>query len=194
MPFLCNIQTDVSFALPVSSIRKIISWSYSCVQSHSSHVQLFVTIWMVYSLPGSSVHGIVQARILEWVVMLSSRGSSWPRDLTRVPWGYCTAGRFFTTELCRKINHINSDARRIEEKMKSLNILFPLAPHSHAELLGSSSHCLEDPYVILGLEHYCNIFKFTWYKCKCIIFKAALIFLPPWLFYNLFLLFSTYFY
>ena len=31
---------------------------------------------MVYSLPGSSVHGILQARILEWIAMHSSRGSS----------------------------------------------------------------------------------------------------------------------
>ena len=35
------------------------------------------------SLPGSSVHGILQARILEWVAMPSSRGSSWPKDPTR---------------------------------------------------------------------------------------------------------------
>ena len=34
--------------------------------------------------PGSSVHGILQARILEWVAMASSRGSSWPRDRTHV--------------------------------------------------------------------------------------------------------------
>ena len=32
------------------------------------------------SLPDSSAHGILQARILEWVAVLSSRGSSWPRD------------------------------------------------------------------------------------------------------------------
>ena len=32
-----------------------------------------------YSLPGSSVHGILQARILEWVAIHFSRGSSWPR-------------------------------------------------------------------------------------------------------------------
>ena len=37
---------------------------------------------MDYSLPGSSVHGILQARVLEWVAMPSSRGSSWPRDWT----------------------------------------------------------------------------------------------------------------
>ena len=36
------------------------------------------------SLPGSSVHGILQTRILEWIVMPSSRGSSWPRDWTHI--------------------------------------------------------------------------------------------------------------
>ena len=36
------------------------------------------------NLPGSPVHGILQARILEWVAMPSSRGSSWPRDQTQV--------------------------------------------------------------------------------------------------------------
>ena len=36
------------------------------------------------SLPDSSVHGISQARILEWVSISFSRGSSWPRDQTQV--------------------------------------------------------------------------------------------------------------
>ena len=40
---------------------------------------------MDYNLPGSSVHGIVQARILEWVAISFSRGSSWPKDWTRSP-------------------------------------------------------------------------------------------------------------
>jgi len=43
--------------------------------------------------PGSFVHGILQARILEWTAIPFSRGSSWPRDPTRVS---CIAGRFFT--------------------------------------------------------------------------------------------------
>ena len=38
-----------------------------------------------YSPPGSSVHGIFQARILEWVAIPFSKGSSWPRDQTRSP-------------------------------------------------------------------------------------------------------------
>ena len=45
------------------------------------------------SPPGSSVHRIFQARILEWVAIPFSEGVSWPRDQTRVS---CTAGRFFT--------------------------------------------------------------------------------------------------
>ena len=48
---------------------------------------------MDWSPPGSSVHGILQARILEWVAIPFSRGSSWSRDWTQVS---CIAGRFFT--------------------------------------------------------------------------------------------------
>ena len=44
-------------------------------------------------LPGSSVHGIFQARILEWVVISFSRGSFHPKDRT---WVSCIAGRFLT--------------------------------------------------------------------------------------------------
>ena len=47
------------------------------------------------SLPGSSVHGISQARILEWVAISSSRGSSRSRDWTHVSCIPCIAGRFF---------------------------------------------------------------------------------------------------
>ena len=43
--------------------------------------------------PGSSVHGILQARILEWVTIPFSKGSSQPRDQTLIS---CIAGRFFT--------------------------------------------------------------------------------------------------
>ena len=50
------------------------------------------------SPPGSSVHGILQARILEWVAMPSSRRSFQPRDWTCVSCGSCISGRFFTTE------------------------------------------------------------------------------------------------
>ena len=51
------------------------------------------------SLPGSSVHGILQARILEWVAIPFSRGSFWPRDEIRVSY---IAGGFFTVWATRK--------------------------------------------------------------------------------------------
>ena len=50
-----------------------------------------------YSLPGSSFHGVFQARILEWVAISYSRESSWPRDWTQVFCISSLAGRFFTT-------------------------------------------------------------------------------------------------
>ena len=53
------------------------------------------------SPPGSSVHGILQARILEWVAMPFSRGSSRPRDQTRV---FCTADESLPSEPQRKPN------------------------------------------------------------------------------------------
>ena len=59
------------------------------VLSCFSYVWLFVTRW-TYSLPGSSVHGILQARILEWVAVPSSRGFPWPRDETHVTYVSCT--------------------------------------------------------------------------------------------------------
>ena len=50
------------------------------------------------SPPSSSVHGIFQVRILEWVTISSSRGYSWPRDWTQFSCVFCIAGRFFMAE------------------------------------------------------------------------------------------------
>ena len=51
------------------------------------------------SLPASSVQGILQAKILEWVAFFSSRGSSWPSDWTRISW---IAGRLYTVWATRE--------------------------------------------------------------------------------------------
>ena len=66
----------------------------ACMLSCFSRVQLFVTPWTVAG--GSSVHGIIQARILVWVAISSSKGSSQPRDRACI---FCPAltGGFFTT-------------------------------------------------------------------------------------------------
>ena len=54
---------------------------------------------MNYGLPGSSVHGILQAKTLEGIAIPLSRGSSQPRDGTGVS---CIAGRFLTLWITRE--------------------------------------------------------------------------------------------
>ena len=64
---------------------------FACVLSRFSHVGLCNP--KDYSLPGSSVHGTLQARILEWIAVPSSRGSSWPRDWTLISSVSCIGRR-----------------------------------------------------------------------------------------------------
>ena len=56
------------------------SFVFGCAQSFLSCLTLCDS--MDCSLPGSSVHGILQARILKWVAISFCMGSSWPRDQT----------------------------------------------------------------------------------------------------------------
>ena len=58
--------------------------THMCVCAKSLQSRPTLCDLMVCSLPDSSVHGILQARILEWVSVPSSRGSSQPRDRTQV--------------------------------------------------------------------------------------------------------------
>ena len=68
----------INWGVKVLLLWKIINRKWKSL----SHVQLFVTPWTC-SLPGSSVHGVFQAKTLEWVAIPFSRGPSWPRDWTR---------------------------------------------------------------------------------------------------------------
>ena len=86
--------------------------SFLLVEETSVHIFLKVLVAqscltlsdpMDCSLPGSSVHGILQARILEWITIPFSRVSSWPRDQPAVS---CTAGRFFTVWAKRETPYI----------------------------------------------------------------------------------------
>ena len=56
------------------------------------------------SLPGTSVHGIFQARTLQWIAILFSRGSSWARNWNQ---GSCIAVRFFTIWVTRNSSKID---------------------------------------------------------------------------------------
>ena len=65
------------------------------------------TLWdpMDCGPPGSSVHGILQARILEWFAISSFRGSSQPSDRT---WVSCIIGRFFTIWATREVHIVTN--------------------------------------------------------------------------------------
>ena len=75
-----------------------------------SHVQFCDP--MDCSLPGSSIHGIFQARVLEWVTISFSRGSSQPRDQTQVS---CTVGRHLTIWATRE-EHIKKQRHYFASK------------------------------------------------------------------------------
>ena len=64
------------------------------------------------SPPGSSLHGILQARVLEWVALSFSRGSSWCRDRTQVS---CIPGRHFNLWATREAQS-NSQSSRIKPR------------------------------------------------------------------------------
>ena len=83
--------TSVSDWRPFLMSRLKTSYIQMCVLSHFSHVQLGDP--MDSSLPGSSVHGILQARVLEWVVLSHSKGSSQPWDWTCISYVSCTGRR-----------------------------------------------------------------------------------------------------
>ena len=77
---------------------------------HNWATSLHFTSWWTLCNPMVyTVHGILQARILEWVAFPFSRGSSWPRNQTRIS---CIAGGFFTNwaiteatqRICIKLN------------------------------------------------------------------------------------------
>ena len=72
------------------------TWAVCC--ACTQRLWFCLSLWdpMDCSPPGSSVHGLLQARILEWVAMPSSRESSQPKDQTHVSCISCIAVEFFT--------------------------------------------------------------------------------------------------
>ena len=102
-PWDAEIVAPAPVILPVTTLLPTIlvninCFSYLCCAQSLRCVQFFATPWTVAHEAPLSM-GLLQARILEWVVILSSRGSSQPRDRTQVS---CTAGRFFTVRATRE--------------------------------------------------------------------------------------------
>ena len=103
-------------------------------------LQLCLTLWDPVDCwpPDSSVHGILQARILEWVYKLSSRGSSWLRYWTpvscvscigrRVLYHYCHLGSLYTRYTA--FNGSGFSSLSIKLLFVFLFFWFPCLPHS----------------------------------------------------------------
>ena len=74
-------------------------YNRDCACMHAKSLQSCLTLCdpLDHSLPGSSVHGILQERIPEWVAIFFSRGSSPPQDRAHISSSPAVAGRFFTT-------------------------------------------------------------------------------------------------
>ena len=87
--------------LDVSKISVFVLYQLMCVCVKSFQLCLTLCDPMDHSLPGSSVHGILQARILEGVAICFSWGSSWLRDQNQTLslMSPALAGRFFTTSI-----------------------------------------------------------------------------------------------
>ena len=72
--YLAFILGTQAIALAISICMHVVG---ECVLNHYSCVRLFVALCMDCSPPGSSVHGILQARTLKWIAMPSSRRIFW---------------------------------------------------------------------------------------------------------------------
>ena len=94
-PWLRGLRSFISCTIGFFTILTLSEWFCYLFCMCVLVVQSYLTLCdpMNCSPPSSSVHGTLQARILEWVAISFSRGSSWPRDWTQVS---CTAGRFST--------------------------------------------------------------------------------------------------
>ena len=93
------------------SIRELNRWKNEVTVCCAKLLQSCRTVCnpMTYSPPGSSVHGILQAIVLEWIAISFSSGSSWPRDWTQVSH---IVDRRFTIWATREVgepNHLHGE-------------------------------------------------------------------------------------
>ena len=96
------------------------------------------------SLPGSSVHGIFQARELEWGAISFSRGSSWPRDRT---WISCIAGRRFIVWATREVPVIIQveKQKNVESKSWELSFIKGIKMATHSRTIAWKIPWTEEP-------------------------------------------------
>ena len=131
----------------LSTKGSLVAWKSNC--SSLSLVQLFVTPWTV-----ASVRGILQARILDWVAIPFSRGSSQPRDQT---WVSHIAGGFFSIWATRDTSLV----AYVETKDRNVPEARVIGFHSHNKHLPNTKHN-PSSNLILSKPH-CGRYYLNWY-------------------------------
>ena len=141
MPNLDRVLKSRDITLP-TKIHAVKAMVFPVVKHGSGVAQSRPTLShpMACSMPSSSVHGISQARILEWVAISFSRGSSWPRDRIHVscigrwiPYHQTTREALRLWEIFRIIQNSKSTRSYASENL-------PLFPR-HSGLLPDSDKC-----------------------------------------------------
>ena len=136
---------------------KHVIYLWKCMLSHS--VISNSCDHMDWSPPGFSLHGILQAKILEWVAILFSRGSSWPRNQT---WVSHIVRRFFTIWATREapieikctINVMPLNCpQTILLLLQSVEKLSSMTPGPGAKKVGNCCHKALGPSPLPGCQH-----------------------------------------
>ena len=136
--------------------------SVKCVCVLVTQLCLTLCDSMDYSVTDSSVHGILQARILEWVAIPFSRVSSWSKDRTQVSH---TAGRFFTI-----FSSVNQSCPTLCDPLDCSTPGFPVhhqlpeLTQTHVYWVGDAiqpSHPLSSPSRTFNLSQHQGLFKWV---------------------------------
>ena len=129
-PFFSNLAPGVLSRL--APLPSITGCPYRCLARHRSRKQgntptisqgtlqscLTPCDPMDHSPPDSSVHGILQVRILEWAVIPFYKGSSQPQDRTRVSMSPALASRFFRTSTKRTLSSVQFSCSVVSDSLR----------------------------------------------------------------------------
>ena len=128
------------------------------------------------SLPGSSIHGILQARILEWLAMPFSRGSFCPRDWTQVSHVSCTARQiwYLTTGTTWEAHLLLGTLSDIKYSIINYS-------HQTVYYIPWLTYFLTGNFQILTLFH--SLWVYHWHH----LFQAPICFLYLWVWFFVFL-------
>ena len=122
--FNCCFLSCIQVSLETGKVVCYIYLYASAVLSCFSCVQLFVTRWTVACQALLSM-GFSRLEYWEWVVVPSSRGSSWPRDQTDIC-DSCIVGGFFTTEPLGKPSQLYTTIQNVKIKLKNVMTVMAL--------------------------------------------------------------------